>query len=56
LQTLSNRTEPIETVQSKIAEIVGHIAVQHEVLNWHPVIDRLLMEDEKRREKQAADP
>lgn len=49
-------SEPIEAVQARIAEIVGRVAVPHKVLNWHPAIDRLLKEDEKRREKQLADP
>jgi hypothetical protein len=49
-------SEPIEMVRAQIAEIVGHVAVPHKVLNWHPAIDRLLKEDEKRREKQLADP
>jgi len=42
-------SEPIETVRARIAEIVGHVAVSHKVLNWHPAIDCLLKEDEKRR-------
>jgi len=48
-------SEPIETVRARIAEIVGRLAVPHKVLNWHPAIDRLLKEDEKRREKQLAE-
>jgi hypothetical protein len=48
-------SEPIETVRERIAETVGRIAVPHKILNWHPAIDRLLREDEKRREKQLAD-
>ena len=46
--------EPIETVRARIPEIVGRVAVPHKILNWHPTIDRLLKEDEKRREKQLA--
>jgi hypothetical protein len=49
-------SEPIETVRARIAEIVGRVAVPHKVLNWHPAIYRFLKEDEKRREKQLADP
>jgi hypothetical protein len=49
-------SEPIETVRARIAETVGRVAVPHKILNWHPAIDRLLREDEKRREKQLADP
>jgi len=48
-------SEPIESVLARIAEIVGRVAVPHKVLNWHPAIDRLLKEDERRREKQLAD-
>jgi hypothetical protein len=43
-------SEPIEAVRARIAETVGHITVPHKVLTWHPAIDRLLKEDEKRRE------
>jgi len=43
-------------MRARIAEIVGHVAVPHKVQTWHPAIDRLLKEDEKRREKQLADP
>jgi hypothetical protein len=48
--------EPIETVGARIAETVDHVAVPHKVRTWHPAIDRLLKEDEKRREKQLTDP
>ena len=48
--------EPIEAVQARIAATVGHITVPRTVRIWHPAVDRLLKEDEKRREKQAADP
>ena len=49
-------SEPIETVRARIAEIVGHVAVPYKVRFWHPAIDRLLKEDEKRREQQLAAP
>jgi len=49
-------SDPIETVRARIAEIVGHPTVPHKIQNWHPAIDRLLKEDEKRREKQLNDP
>jgi hypothetical protein len=49
-------SEPIETVRSRIAETVGQVAVTKKILTWHPTIDRLLKEDEKRREKQLNDP
>jgi hypothetical protein len=42
-------SEPIETVRARIAEIVGQVTVPNKVRNWHPAIDRLLKEDEKRR-------
>jgi 23S rRNA pseudoU1915 N3-methylase RlmH len=48
--------EPIETIRARIAETVDHVAVPHKVRTWHPAIDRLLKEDEKRREKQLTDP
>jgi hypothetical protein len=48
--------ESIETVRARITETVNHVAVPHKVRNWHPTIDRLLKEDEKRREKQLTDP
>lgn len=48
--------EPIETVRMRISEAVGHVTVPHKAQNWHPTIDRLLKEDEKRREKQLTDP
>ena len=48
--------EPIETVRARIVETVDHVTVPHKVRTWHPAIDRLLKEDEKRREKQLTDP
>jgi hypothetical protein len=48
--------ESIETVQARVAETVGHVAVPRKVWNWHPTIDRLLEEDEKRRAAQLTDP
>jgi hypothetical protein len=48
--------EPIETVRARIAKAVDHVAVPHKVRTWHPAMDRLLKEDEKRREKQLTDP
>jgi hypothetical protein len=44
--------EPIESVRARIAAILGHVTVSHKVVNWYPAIDRLVKEDEKRREKQ----
>jgi hypothetical protein len=48
--------EPIEAVRVRIAETVGHVTVPHEIRILHPAIDRLLREDEKRRQKQLTDP
>ena len=48
--------EPIETVRARIAETVDHVAVPHKVRTWHPTVERLLKEDEKRRAKQLTDP
>jgi hypothetical protein len=48
--------EPIETVRTRIAETVGQLTVPKKVLTWHPTIDRLLKEDEKRREKELSEP
>lgn len=47
--------EPIETVRARIAEIVGHVPVPSKIRTWHPVLDRLLQEDESRRAKQLTD-
>jgi len=43
-------------VQARVAETVGQVTVPKRVLTWHPMIDRLLKEDEKRREKQLTNP
>jgi hypothetical protein len=48
--------EPIETVRARIAETVDRVAVPHTIRTWHPTIERLLKEDEKRRAKQLTDP
>jgi hypothetical protein len=45
--------EPIERVRDRIAKTVGKLTVPREVL-WHPAIDRLLKEDEQRRERHRA--
>jgi hypothetical protein len=46
--------EPIEAVRVRIAEEVGHVTVPRTVRNWHSAVDRLLKEDQARRERQAA--
>lgn len=46
--------EPIEAVRERIAKVIGKVSVRREVHDWHPAIDRLLKEDDKRRERQLA--
>jgi hypothetical protein len=46
--------EPIERVRVRIAKTVGELTVPREVRIWHPAIDRLLKEDEQRRERHRA--
>jgi hypothetical protein len=46
--------EPIEAVRERIVKVIGKVTVPREVRVWHPAIDRLLKEDETRREKQRA--
>ena len=41
-------SEPIEAVRARIVESLGHVSIPHKVLTWHPAIERLLKEDEKR--------
>ena len=48
--------EPIEAARERIAKIIGKLSVARDILYWHPAIDRLLKEDDKRREKQLAAP
>lgn len=48
--------EPIEAVRERIAKLIGNVSVRREVHDWHPAIDRLLKEDDKRRERQLASP
>ena len=42
LGALPEFPESIETVRARSIEVVGHVAVPHKVLTWHPAIDRLL--------------
>jgi hypothetical protein len=46
--------EPIERVRERITKTIGKLTVPREVRTWHPALDRLLKEDEKRRERQRA--
>ena len=46
--------EPLEQVRERIAPIIGKVSVPRQVRDWHPVIARLLAQDEGRRQKQQA--
>lgn len=46
--------ESIAAVRERIAKVVGKLTVPRDIVIWHPAIDRLLKEDDKRREKQLA--
>ena len=46
--------QSIEAVRERISKLFGKLSVPRDVRDWHPTIDRLLKEDEKRREKQLA--
>ena len=48
--------ESLETLRKRVTEIIGKVSVPYQIRNWHPAIERLLNEDEKRRQKQAQDP
>ena len=42
--------------RERVAQVIGKVTVPREVRVWHLAIDRLLKEDETRREKQRASP
>jgi len=42
---------PLEVVRERVAKIIGKVSVSREVKVWHPAIQRLLNDDEARREK-----
>lgn len=42
---------PLESVRERIAKTIGKVTVPRDVRIWHPAIERLLKEDEPRREK-----
>src|SRR5579862_2060904 len=44
--------ESIESVRERIAKVIGIVTVPQKVKGWHPTIDQLLKEDERRREQQ----
>jgi len=46
--------ESVEALRERVAKAIGKVTVPRDTIIWHPAIDRLLKEDEKRREKQAA--
>jgi len=46
--------EPVERVHERIAKTVGKLTVPREVRTWHPALEKLLKEDEQRRERQRA--
>jgi hypothetical protein len=46
--------ESIELVRERIAKVIGKLTVPRDIGICHPAIDRLLKEDDKRREKQRA--
>lgn len=48
--------EPIGAARERIAKIIGKLSVARDIRYWHPAIDRLLKEDDKRREEQLATP
>jgi hypothetical protein len=46
--------ESIEVVREGIADVIGKLSVPREVRDWHPAVERLFKEDDRRREKQLA--
>jgi len=46
--------ESIEAVRERIAKVIGNVTIPRDIAIWHPAIDRLLKEDDKRHERQAA--
>jgi hypothetical protein len=47
--------EPIDVFRERIAKVIGKVTVPRDVIVWHPAIERVLREDERRRAKQLAD-
>ena len=45
-------SEPIEAVKDWIAKEVGNISVPREIRVWHPAVERLLKDDDNRRDEQ----
>ena len=48
-------TESLEQARESIKKAVSKISVPRAVRIWHPAIDRLLKEDDRRREAQRSD-
>ena len=48
--------EAIERVRERIAKTVGKLTVPREMRIWHPVVDKLLKEDEQRRDDSVPVP
>lgn len=46
--------EPIEAVRERIAKVIGKLSVPREIRDCHPAVDRLLKQDDIRREKRLA--
>src|SRR5215472_1696251 len=45
-------SEPIEAVRERLSKLIGKLSVPRDVRDWHPAVERLFKEDDKRREKQ----
>ena len=56
LPPLPEFPEPLELVREYIARAIGKVSIPREIRDYHPTIDRLLKEDERRREKQRISP
>ena len=46
--------ESLEAVRERIARAIGKVTVPKKVLRWHPTIEQLLKEDDRRREQQSS--
>jgi hypothetical protein len=46
--------DSMEAVRERITKVIGKLSVPREVRDWHPAVERLLKEDDKRRERQLA--
>lgn len=48
--------DTIETIRARIVKEIGKVTVPRDVHIWHPVIERLLADDEKRQQKPLSSP